>query len=54
MDFTNFSTDALLRLLPFKPRAAAMVSEEEVKLLMQEGLRAGAFNRVETDASSII
>jgi putative hemolysin len=42
------STEALLRLLGFKPEAAAAVSEEEVRVMMQEGVRAGAFNKVES------
>ncbi len=47
--FLSFSTDALLRLLAIRPHKAAVVSEEEVKILMQEGLRAGAFQKVESD-----
>lgn len=43
------STDALLRILQFKPSKETTVTEEEVKGLMQEGLRAGAFQKVETD-----
>ncbi|HPC62436.1 MAG TPA: hemolysin family protein [Verrucomicrobiota bacterium] len=46
--FLGFSTDLLLKLLPFKPGKEALVSEEEVQGLMQEGLRAGAFNKVES------
>jgi putative hemolysin len=42
------STDALLRLLGFKPAQEAAVTGDEVKVLMQEGLRAGAFSRVES------
>lgn len=48
VNFLGLSTDWLLRLLGFKPRPDAVVSEEEVKGLMQEGLRAGAFNQVES------
>jgi putative hemolysin len=47
--FLSFSTDGLLRLLAIKPQKEAIVSEEEVKVLMQEGLRAGAFQKVESD-----
>ena len=47
--FLSVSTDALLRLLAIKPQKEATVSEEEVKVLMQEGLRAGAFQKVESD-----
>jgi putative hemolysin len=47
--FLSVSTDGLLHLLGFKPAQEAVVSEEEVKVLMQEGLRAGAFQKVESD-----
>ena len=47
--FLGLSTDALLRLLPVKPRQEAVVTEEEVKGLMEEGLRAGAFQKVESE-----
>lgn len=47
--FLSLSTDALLRLLPIKPRKETTVTEDEVKVLMQEGLRAGAFQKVESD-----
>ena len=46
--FLSVSTEALLRLLGFKPEKEAAVSEEEVRVLMQEGVRAGAFNRIES------
>ena len=46
--FLSVSTEALLRLLGFKPEQEAAVSEEEVRVMMQEGLRAGAFNKVES------
>lgn len=42
------STEGLLRLVGFKPEKEATVSEEEVRVLMQDGLRAGAFNKVES------
>ncbi|HOX57544.1 MAG TPA: hemolysin family protein [Candidatus Paceibacterota bacterium] len=45
----SLSTDGLLRLLAIKPQKEATVSEDEVKVLMQEGLRAGAFQKVESD-----
>jgi putative hemolysin len=45
----DVSTEALLRVLRFKPAQEATVTEEEVKVLMQEGLRAGAFQKVESD-----
>jgi putative hemolysin len=47
--FLDVSTEALLRVLRFKPAKEATVTEEEVKVLMQEGLRAGAFQKVESD-----
>lgn len=47
--FLSVSTDGLLRLLAIKPQKEVTVSEEEVKVLMQEGLRAGAFQKVESD-----
>jgi putative hemolysin len=46
--FLSVSTEGLLRGLGFKPEQAVAVSEEEVRALMQEGLRAGAFNKVES------
>lgn len=46
--FLSASTDALLRLLGFKPEKEAAISEEEVRVMMQEGVRAGAFNKVES------
>jgi putative hemolysin len=46
--FLTRSTEHLLVLVGFKPVPKTTVSEEEVRGLMQEGLRAGAFNRVES------
>lgn len=46
--FLDSSTGALLRVLGFKPGAEVVVSEDEVRTLMQEGVRAGAFNKVES------
>lgn len=48
MTFLTFSTEGLLRLVGFRPRPEVAVSEEEVRVLMQEGVRAGAFNAVES------
>lgn len=48
VSFLSFSTEALLRLLGFKAEKESIVSEEEVRVLMQEGVRAGAFNKVES------
>ncbi len=41
--FLGVSTDALLRVLNIKPAQEAAVSEDEVKLLIREGMRAGVF-----------
>jgi|APTNR8051073442_1049403.scaffolds.fasta_scaffold00025_19 putative hemolysin len=46
------STDLLLRLLPLRSQPEETVSEDEIKGLMREGLRAGAFNRVESEMVS--
>lgn len=48
VSFLSVSTEALLRLLGFKPEKEVTVSEEEVRVMMQEGVRAGAFNKVES------
>lgn len=48
----SWSTDGLLRLIPLRARPEETVSEEEIKGLMREGLRAGAFNRVESEMVS--
>lgn len=46
--FLSLSTDTLLRLSGFRPKLTGAVSEDEVKVLMEEGLRAGAFSLTET------
>ncbi len=46
--FLSNSTETLLRLLGFKYEKDVAVSEEEVRVMMQEGVRAGAFNKVES------
>lgn len=48
VSFLSVSTEGLLRVLGFKPEKEAAVTEEEVRTMMQEGVRAGAFNKVET------
>ncbi len=48
VSFLGVSTDGLLRVLGFKPEQEVIVSEEEVRVLMQEGVRAGAFNKTES------
>ncbi len=46
--FLGMSTDALLALCRIKPTKEVAVTEDEVRVMMQEGLRAGAFNKVES------
>lgn len=46
--FLGSSTDILLRLIGVRTDSHTAVTEEEVKGLMQEGLRAGAFNKLES------
>ena len=41
------ATDFVLRLVGFKPREQPPVSEEEVRTLVEQGLHAGIFHRVE-------
>ncbi len=48
VSFLSISTEALLRVMGFKPKKEVAVSEEEVRVMMQEGVRAGAFNKVES------
>jgi len=48
VSFLSVSTEGLLRVLGFKQEKEVAVSEEEVRVMMQEGLRAGAFNNVES------
>jgi len=48
VSFLSVSTEGLLRVLGFKPGKEVTVSEEEVRVMMQEGVRAGAFNKVES------
>ena len=48
----SWSTDSLLRLIPLRAKPEENVSEDEIKGLMREGLRAGAFNRVESEMVS--
>jgi putative hemolysin len=43
------STDGLLRLFGFRGKDQTGVSADEVRGLMQEGVRAGSFNRVESE-----
>ncbi len=41
--FITWSTDAMLKLFRFRPQPEAGVTEDEVKLLVREGTRAGVF-----------
>jgi putative hemolysin len=45
----GISTDGLLRLLSIKPQKDVSVTDDEVKIMMQEGLRAGAFQKIESE-----
>jgi putative hemolysin len=44
------STNVLLRLFRFKPAADSSVTEEEIKLMINEGTRAGTFQEFEQNA----
>jgi putative hemolysin len=48
VSFLSFSTDLLLGLLGFRQQKQASITEDEIKGLMQEGLRGGSFNKVES------
>jgi putative hemolysin len=52
VSFLGASTDASLRMLGIKQSQPTTVTEEDVKVLMQEGVRSGAFNKVETQIVS--
>lgn len=54
VDSLSASTDLLLRLFGIKPEKATAISEDEVRVLMAEGMRAGAFNKVESDIVSSV
>lgn len=47
VSFLSISTDTLLRVFGVRPQKEPAISEEEVRVLMQEGMRAGAFHQVE-------
>lgn len=49
VSFLSFSSDAILRILPIGPTNEPRVSQEEVKMLIQEGATVGIFNREEKD-----
>ncbi len=45
----SFSTDALLRLLRVRPSAEPPVTEEEIKVLLEQGAEAGVFAEAEQE-----
>ena len=47
--FLSLSTDLILRLIRVRPQQEIPVSEEEIKLLLQQGTRAGAFEPAEQE-----
>ncbi|MHB8994831.1 MAG: hemolysin family protein [Armatimonadota bacterium] len=47
--FLTVSTNAVLRLLHVRPSAEAPISDEELRLLISEGTRAGVFEELEQD-----
>jgi putative hemolysin len=47
--FLSASTDSLLKVFGIKPQTEATISEEEVKLMAREGLRAGILRQSETE-----
>ncbi len=49
VSFLSFSTDALFKLFQFKPAEESSVSEDEVKLMIREGQRAGVFLPAESE-----
>lgn len=52
--FLSISTDTVLRVFGVRPQKEPAISEEEVRVLMQEGMRAGAFHRVEGEIVSSV
>ena len=47
VSFLSFSTDTILRLLGIKPANVPEVTEEEIKILIDEGRQSGVFEHVE-------
>src|SRR5690606_4376053 len=45
----SVSTNAIFRLLGIKPPGDAPISEEELKLLIEQGTQAGVFHETEQD-----
>jgi putative hemolysin len=54
VNILSWSTETLLRLFGARPANKPVVDDEEVRYLMQEGLRAGAFNPVESQMVSSV
>lgn len=48
----SFSTDLVLRMIGFKPSAEPPVTEEEIKILIEQGTVAGVFEEAEQDMVS--
>lgn len=47
--FLSFSTDFILRVLGIRPSAEPPVTEEEIKVLLEQGTEAGVFEREEQE-----
>lgn len=49
VSFLSASTEAVFRILPIEPSDEPPVTEEEIKLLLERGTKAGIFEQVEQD-----
>ncbi len=47
--FLAGSTEGLLRLLRIKPRGEPVINEEEISILVEQGLRAGVIEPAEQE-----
>ena len=47
VNFLSFSTQSILRVLRIQPQPEERVTDEEIKLLIQQGLKGGAFEAIE-------
>ncbi|MCX9012270.1 MAG: hemolysin family protein [Candidatus Methanoperedens sp.] len=47
--FLSISTDAVLRILGIRPVAEPPVTEEEINILIEQGMKAGTFEKAERD-----
>lgn len=54
VDLLSGSTDMLLGIFGFKSNKGSQITEDEVRGLMSEGMRAGAFNKVESEIVSSV